>query len=88
MRRTAMARTPFKRKNSSSIASTNAPENAPSNQAQSRAQQAPLAIISIVKTPAKIATSAITQAPVFRGSFPKSQPVRSEAYRRAVASLP
>lgn len=27
-------------------------------------------------------------APEFRGSFPKSKPVRSEAYRRLVASLP
>ena len=76
MRRTPLARTPFKRKNST--------ENIQSKTAQSHAQQALVAIISIVKTPAKTATFSAE----FRGSIPKSQPVRSAAYRRVVASLP
>lgn len=71
-----LKRTPFKRKSST--------ENIQSKAAQSHAQQAPVAIIRIVKTPAKTATFSNE----FKGSFPKSQPVRSEAYRRAVASLP
>lgn len=70
-----LKRTPFKRKNNT--------ENIQSKTAQSHAQQAPVAIISIVKTPARIAPFSTE----FRGSIPKSQPVRSEAYRRAVASL-
>lgn len=45
MRRTPLARTPFKRKNST--------ENIQSKAAQSRAQQAPVAIISIVKLRSK-----------------------------------
>ena len=76
MRRTPMKRTPFKRKNNA--------ENIQSKVAQSHAQQARVAIISIVKTPAKTATFSNE----FKGSIPKSAPVRSEAYRRAVASLP
>ena len=76
MRRTPLARTPFKRKNST--------ENIQSKAAQSHAQQAPVATISIVKTPAKTATFSNE----FKGSIPKSAPVRSEAYRRDVASLP
>ena len=75
-RRTPMKRTPFKRKNNA--------ENIQSKVAQSHAQQARVAIISIVKTPAKTATFSNE----FKGSIPKSAPVRSEAYRRAVASLP
>ena len=76
MRRTPLARTPFKRKNST--------ENIQSKAAQSHAQQAPVAILSIVTKPAK--TAAFSNE--FKGSFPKSQPVRSAAYRRIVASLP
>lgn len=76
MRRTPLARTPFKRKNST--------ENIQSKAAQSHAQQAPVAIISIVTKPARIAPFSTE----FRGSIPKSQPVRSAAYRRIVASLP
>lgn len=75
MRRTPLARTPFKRKNST--------ENIQSKAAQSHAQQAPVAIISIVTKPTRIAPFSTE----FRGSIPKSQPVRNEAYRRAVASL-
>ena len=76
MRRAPLSRTPLKRKNST--------ENIQSKAAQSHAQQAPVAILSIVKTPAKTATFSNE----FRGSFPKSAPVRSEAYRRLVAALP
>ena len=75
-RRTPLARTPFKRKNNT--------ENIQSKAAQSHSQQAPVAIISIVTKPAK--TAAFSNE--FKGSFPKSQPVRSTAYRRIVASLP
>lgn len=75
-RRTPLARTPFKRKNNT--------ENIHSKAAQSHAQQAPVAIISIVTKPTRIAPFSTE----FRGSIPKSQPVRSEAYRRIVASLP
>ena len=71
-----MKRTAFARKTTA--------ENIQSKTAQSHAQQAPVAIISIVKTPARIAPFSTE----FRGGIPKSQPVRSEAYRRAVASLP
>lgn len=74
-RRTPLARTPLKRKNNT--------ENIKSKAAQSHAQQAPVAIISIVTKPTRIAPFSTE----FRGSIPKSQPVRSEAYRRAVASL-
>ena len=87
-RRTPMKRTPFKRKNSSSISSIKGAENKPPNWPESHSQQALLAIISIVKMQPKNATSATTQAHVFRDSFPKSAPVRSEAYRRIVSSLP
>ena len=75
-RRTPLARSPFKRKNST--------ENIQSKAAQSHAQQAPVAIISIVTKPTGITPFSAE----FRGSIPKSKPVRSEAYRRAVASLP
>lgn len=88
MRRTPMQRTPFQRKNAVPSTSTKGAENKPSNWPESHSQQALLAIISIVKMQPKNATSATTQAHVFRGSLPKSQPVRSEAYRRVVASLP
>ena len=88
MRRTSMKRTPFKRKNSSSISSIKGAENKPPNWPESHSQQALLAIISIVKMQPKNATSATTQAHVFRGGIPKSKPVRSEAYRRIVSSLP
>ena len=84
MRRTPLARTPFKRKNST--------ENIQSKAAQSHAQQAPVAIISVVKTaPINAPINAPISRPInaeFKGGFPKSQPVRSEAYRRIVASLP
>ena len=76
MRRTPITRSPFKRKNST--------ENKPSNQAQSVTDKGPAAIISVVKLPAKTAPFSNE----FKGSIPKSAPVRSEAYRRAVASLP
>ena len=75
-RRTPLARTPFKRKNSA--------ENIQSKAAQSHAQQAPVATLRIVKLPAKTAPFSAE----FKGGFPKSAPVRSESYRRAVASLP
>ncbi len=70
-----MKRTPFARKNTA--------ENIPEKVAQSHSQYAPNAIKSRVKM-APIHTPISAQ---FRGSIPKSQPVRSEAYRRAVASL-
>lgn len=66
----------FKRKNST--------ENIQSKAAQSHAQQAPVAILSIVTKPTRITPFSAE----FRGSIPKSQPVRSAAYRRVVASLP
>ena len=84
IRRTPMKRTPFKRKKAHSATSLKQAENAPQNQAQSHAQQAPVAIISIVTKPTRIAPFSAE----FRGSFPKSKPVRSEAYRRLVAALP
>ena len=71
-----LKRTPFQRKTTA--------ENIPAKVAQSHAQQAQVAIIRIVKTPAKTATFSNE----FKGSFPKSQPVRSTAERRIVASLP
>ena len=71
-----LKRTPFQRKTTA--------ENIPAKAAQSHAQQAPVAIISIVTKPARIAPFSNE----FKGSIPKAQPVRSEAYRRAVASLP
>lgn len=73
---TPLKRPPFKRKNNS--------ENAPSKVVQSHSQQA----LNAVKSIAQMKTKTALSAPAFRGSFPKSQPVRSEAYRRAVASLP
>ena len=75
-RGTPLKRTPFKRKNNT--------ENIQSKAAQSHAQQAPVAIISIVTKPTGITPFSAE----FRGSFPKSKPVRSEAYRRLVAALP
>lgn len=71
-----MKRTPFARKNTA--------ENIPEKVAQSHSQYALNAIKSRVKM-APIHTPISAQ---FRGSIPKSQPVRSEAYRRVVASLP
>ena len=75
-RASPLKRTPFKRK------------DIPSKVAQSHSQRAPNAIKSRVKmTP----INAPINRPInseFRGSIPKSQPVRSEAYRRAVAALP
>ena len=88
MRRTPLSRTPFKRKNEVTSTIANAPENIQSKTAQSHAQQAPVAIISIVKMLTTNAHPAPPPASAFRGSIPKAQPVRSEAYRRAVASLP
>ena len=79
-RTTPMKRTPFQRKNNT--------ENIPSNVDGTSMDAAHVAIKYIVKMPAKSTVSAPAAAPAFRGSFPKSQPVRSEAYRRAVASLP
>ena len=51
MRRAPLKRTPFKRKNST--------ENIQSKAAQSHAQQAPVAIISIVKSAKKRAFNAV-----------------------------
>lgn len=88
MRRTPLARTPFKRKNSSLSTSLKGAENTPQKQPQSHASKALAAIINVVKSRPNHATSAPALTPVFRGSFPKSKPVRSAAYRRVVASLP
>ena len=71
-----LKRTAFARKNNA--------EKTPSNVAQSHASKAQAAIIVVAKSRAVLPAS--VQA--FRGSFPKSQPVRSEAYRRLVAALP
>lgn len=71
-----MKRTPFARKTTA--------ENIPAKVAQSHSQYAPNAIKSRVKM-APIHTPISAQ---FRGSIPKSQPVRNEAYRRLVAALP
>ena len=88
MRRTPLARTPFKRKNSSLSTSLKGAENTPQKQPQSHASKALAAIINVVKNRPNHATSAPASQHAFRGSFPKSQPVRSTAYRRIVASLP
>lgn len=88
MRRTPMKRTPFKRKNSGLSTSIKGAENTPQKQAQSHVSKAFAAIINVVKNQPKTATSAPPSAPVFRGGFPKSAPVRNATYRRAVASLP
>ena len=83
-----LARTPFKRKNAAPRPSANAPENTPSKEAKSHASKAFVAIIMVVKKQPETAVSAPSPVQAFRGSFPKSAPVRSEAYRRLVASLP
>jgi len=75
-RRTPMKSSGFKRKNSA--------ENTPSKAAESHIQQAQSAIISVVKSQPQ--TPPVT--PAFRCSIPKSAPLRSATYRRAVASLP
>ena len=79
-RATPLKRTPFQRKNNT--------ENIPSNVDGTSMDAAHVAIKYIVKMPAKSTVSAPAAAPAFRGSFPKSQPVRNEAYRRLVAALP
>jgi hypothetical protein len=76
MRRTPLARAPFQRKKSA--------ENIPSNVAQSLTALEQAAIIKIVKMRPKTAPISTE----FKGSFPKSHPVRSEPYRRAVAAMP
>lgn len=76
MRRTPLSRTPFKRKNNT--------ENNPQKVTQTVTDKVPAAIIRIVTKPTRIAPFSTE----FRGSIPKSQPVRSEAYRRLVAALP
>ena len=78
-----LKRAPFKRKNSSLSTSLKGAENTPQKQPQSHASKALAAIINAVKNKPKHAV----RPAAFRGSFPKSLPVRSEAYRRAVASL-
>ena len=89
MKRAApLARTPFKRKNSSLSTSLKGAENTPQKHPKSHASKALAAIINVVKNQPKTATSAPPSVPVFRRSIPKSQPVRSAAYRRVVASLP
>ena len=76
MRRTPITRSPLKRKNST--------ENKPQKVAQTVTDKGPAATLRIVKLPAKTAPFSAE----FKGSFPKSAPVRNEPYRRAVASLP
>ena len=76
MRHTPITRSPFKRKNST--------ENKPQKAAQTVTDKGPAATLRIVKLPAKTAPFSNE----FKGGFPKSQPVRSAAYRRIVASLP
>ncbi len=71
-----LKRTPFQRKTTA--------ENIPKKVAQSYIHKAQEAIKCIAKT----ATFYTPINEQFRGSIPKSQPVRSEAYRRVVASLP
>lgn len=71
-RATPLKRTPFKRK------------NIQSKVAQSDSQRGENAI----KLRVRMTTKSKPATPEFRGSFPKSQPVRSEAYRRLVAALP
>ena len=88
IRRTPMKRTPFKRKNSSLSTSLKGAENTPQKHPKSHAGKAFAAIINVAKNQPNHATSAPPSVPVFRGSFPKSKPVRSAAYRRIVASLP
>lgn len=83
-----MKRTPFARKAGPPATTANAPENALTKSVQRHAQQGYIAIINVVKKPVKTAFAPPPGPAAFRGSFPKSQPVRSEAYRRAVASLP
>lgn len=80
MRRTPMAQGPFQRKKGT--------KNKPSNSPESHSQQAQVAIKCIVKMQPKTATSSAPAAPAFRGSFPKSAPVRNETYRRLVAAMP
>ena len=78
-----MKRTAFARKNNS--------ENIPSKVEQSHSQQGLDAIKSRVKIRPNNSQSSPMISPVnaqFRGSIPKSQPVRNEAYRRLVAALP
>ena len=88
MRRTSMARTPFKRKKAPSVTSKKGAENKPSNSPESHIQQALVAIKYVVKMPAIGPSWSPPLAPVFRGSVPKAQPVRNEAYRRLVAAMP
>lgn len=88
MRRASMTRTPFQRKNAAPRPSANAPENTPSKEAKSHASKEFVAIIMVVKKQPETAVSAPSPVQAFRGSFPKSAPVRDETYRRAVASLP
>lgn len=88
MRRTPMKRTPFKRKKAHSATSLKQAENTPQKQPQSHASKALAAIISVANSQPKPAASAPASQHAFRGSFPKSAPVRNATYRRAVASLP
>ena len=71
-RASPLKRTPFKRK------------NIQSKVAQSHSQRGENAI----KLRGRMTTKSKPATPEFRGSFPKSQPVRSTQYRRLVAALP
>lgn len=75
-----MKRTAFARKTTA--------ENIPSKVAQSHSQRAPVAVKSIAKMTPRNAPINRPINSEFRGSIPKSQPVRNEAYRRLVAALP
>lgn len=76
MRRTPMKRGGFSRKNNT--------ENTPSKASESYTQQALVATISVVKKQTKTRP----WSELFEGGIPKSQPVRSAAYRRHVAAFP
>ena len=72
-----MRRTPFRRAQSSTTAKSE------SNREQSLAERAQRAINSVVPRAANMGLSTRAAAPI-----PKAAPVRSEPYRRAVATLP
>ena len=87
-----MKRTAFARKSNSGstsvISGKKEAENTLSKAPESHASKAQAAIIVVVKSKPQTAICSSPAAPVFRGSIPKSQPVRNEAYRRLVAALP
>ena len=87
-----MKRTAFARKSNSGspsvISGKKEAENTLSKAPESHASKEQAAIIVVVKSKPQTAICSPPAAPVFRGSIPKSQPVRNEAYRRLVAALP